>query len=446
MSQLHVRVEELSPVVRRIQIDVPPERVTQVTENVYRRLGRTVKLRGYRQGHVPRHVVEKYFADQVRSDVAREVVQTTFPEALDSVKLSPVAEPTVEPESLKPGEAFRYTARVEVRPDVKLGQYKGLEVSVKDATVAEKAVEDALEQLRESHSSLVPLEGRDTAETGDFGDVSYEFTVEGSDRPAQKRDGGLVKIEAGQFIDGHGEQLVGMKIGETREFSETFSDEHSPELAGKTAQFKVTLSGLKKRELPALDDEFAKDARGVETLGELRQKLREELEKRANDAQRREKRDAILEALVEKNPIEVPPALVDHQATRIATNFVYSLMRQGMQIDENSPIVQQLKNDALPRATTEVKTYFLLDAVAKAENFQVSADDLNKKLKEIADEEGQPLEKITARYRTPQALSGLMGLVQNERAMDLLEQESKVTIKPAEEKTAEASTESGANS
>lgn len=430
MSQLSVRVEELSPVVRRLDIQVPAARVAEVTEDVYRRLGRTVKLKGYRQGHVPRRVLEKHFADQVKTDVARELVDRTFSEALATTPVSPVAPPTVEPSELTPGQDFSYSARVEVRPDVKLSQYKGLEVSVAEVKIADGRVEKELEQLREAMSTLVPVEGREVVEMGDVVSISYEMDFVGTSRPIAKRDDSLVRVEAGQFIDGRGEKLVGAKVGETREFTEEFPNEDvADELKGKTAAIKVTVKGLKKRELPALDDEFAKDTgRGVESLEALKASIRKELEDGAAEENKRSRRNALLEKLVEANPLEVPPALVESAAERIAEDFVENLARRGLPIDMKNPIVEQFKREAQPRAVFDVKGHFLLDAVAKAENLEVKPEEIDARMAKISQEQGVELERVKAAYRRAQNLAGLISTMRNEKALELVEASAKLTV------------------
>jgi trigger factor len=423
MSELNVRVEELSPVVRRLAIEVPADRVLQAADSVYARLGRTVKLRGYRQGHVPRRVLEKYFADQVKTDVARELVDRTFPEALGNTTLVPVAAPTVEPSELKLGEMFSYTARVEVRPEVVLAQYKGLDVEAAEAEVTDAQVAERLEQLRDAMATVVPVEGREVLEDGDLANVSYEVAIEGAGKP-QKRDDALVRIEPGLFIEGHGEKLVGMKLGEVREFVEHFPDaDVSDELKGRAAQGKVTLTGIKKRELPALDDEFAKDVGGADSLDQLRAKVRQELEERAAAQAKEARREALLRKLVEVNPLEVPPALVDSMAERMAAQVLYGFARRGMQLPsaQEAAIVEQLKRESQPRAAQQVRSFFLLEAIAKAENFVAEAADLNAKFEELARDEGQPLDKVKSRFRTPQALQELASTVRTDKALAFLE-------------------------
>lgn len=426
MSQLNVRVEELSPVVRRLQIQVPAERVVDVTNQVYTRLGRTVKLKGYRPGHVPRHILERYFSDRVRSDVAREIVDATFEEALGTTDLMPVAAPTVEPEEVKLGEDFRYSARVEVRPDVKVESWKGLAVKVVQKVIADAEVEKHIEELRENMTTLAPIEDRDTVELGDVASISYEVTIDG--RSPEKRDDALVRVEPGLFVDGHGEKLVGAKIGESREFVESFSDDAGESLSGKAAQIKVTLKALKRRETPALDDEFAKDAGGVGSLDELRAKVRADLQARADQENAGARRQAVLEALVERNPLEVPPALVEESANRIAVDFAMSLIRRGLNVEPKSPIFQQLREDAKPRALFDVKSTFLLDAVAKAEKLEVTPAEVEAQIARMAKEEGVPLEQVKARFRKPQQLNQLGGNVRLEKAYTLVEQSASISI------------------
>ena len=442
MSDLTVQVEEVSPVVKRLLIDVPAARVSQVTDSVYRKLGNSVRLPGYRQGHIPRRVLEKHFADRVKTDVAREVVQSTFPEALGTTNLSPVAEPTVEPEDLKPGVAFHYSARIEVRPEVTLVQYKGLEIEVPETKVTDFGVAARLEALREEHSTLKPIEDRTEVALGDYADVKYVVDIPGSGRPPQEREGGLVHVVPGLFIEGNGEKLVGQKVGETREFTEHFTEEAAPELRGKEAHVKATVSGLKKRELPALDDEFAKDARSVDTLAELRTKVRAELEAVETSHRERATRDAALGRLVEVNPVEVPPSLVDSSAERMVYDVIRNFMGRGLDPATAAPIVERMKKEVAPRALTDVKTYFLLDAVAQTEKFEATTEDVQKKIRAIAEQEQAPMEKISARYHTPKALAGLKGMIVNDKAVQFVIDAAKITLKPADE--APKATESGA--
>lgn len=440
MSELNVQVEELSPVVRRVHVEVPPERVATVTDAVYRRLGTTVRLRGYRQGKVPRRVLEKHFASQAKADVAREVVEGTFYEALGEVKLSPVALPAVEPGEITPGEVFKYSARVEVRPDVALSQYKGIEATWVEASVADEAIQAQLGQMQESLSTLEPVEGRDVAEMGDVADIAYEVVFEGTGRAPQKRDDALVRIEAGRFIEGHGEALAGLKVGDSKEIVETFpeDEETTAELRGKDARIQVTLKGLKRREVPAIDDELAKEM-GKENLEELRGEIRENLQKEVDEENKRSRRQSLMKALLEKNPLEVPPAMVDQAAERAATEVVQGFIQRGLPVRDPQALIAQFKENATEQARFDVQSFFLLDAVAKAEGFEVTPDELQAHIEKIAVEANVPVERVKAQFATSDSLSGLAGQLREQKAYDFVEQEASLTATPkaAEEETGE---------
>lgn len=444
MSELNVQVEELSPVVRRVSIDVPAERVASVTEEVYGRLGRTAKLRGYRQGKVPRRVLEKHFHEQVLSDVAREVVQSTFDQALRDVDVIPVAQPSVEPGEVKPGEAFKYSARVEVRPDVVLTQYKGIEATYAEAQVADDTVQAQLVQMQESASTLEPIEDRDVAEMGDTADISYEVEFEGTGRPPQKRDEALVRIEAGRFIDGHGEALAGQKVGEVREIVEAFPDdeETNEELRGKNARIAVTLKGLKKREVPAIDDELAKEM-GKDTLDELRTEIRANLQKEADEENKRNRRESLVRALIEKNPLEVPPSMVDNAAENMAIELVRGFIRRGLPVRDPQALVTQFKAEGNERALFDVQGFFLLDAVAKAEGFEASADELQAKIDQIAADENVPVESVKAQFATPDSLAGLASQLRRDKAYAFVEQEAVLTAEAKKEDDSTGETAEG---
>lgn len=429
MSDLQVQVEELSPVVRKLQIRVPAARVDQATDAFYRRLGRQVKLKGFRPGHVPRRVLEKHYGDRVRNDIARELMDSTFREALGTTDLAPVSPPTVEPEELRPGQEFSYTARVEVRPEVELKQYKGLEVQVAEPDVTDEQVQARLDSLRESMATVVPVEDRDTAQLGDLATVSYELSVEGQDK-TESRDEATIEIVPGEMLDGQGGKLEGLKVGESRTVTETFGEGASDELKGKQATFQVTLKGLKRRELPALDDELAKDIGGVESLEELRAKTRADLEENAQNEYKAARRQALLDKLVELNPLEVPPALVDDMAEKMAFQVVQGLARRGIDQENLVRLFEALKKDAMGRAAGEVRTFFLLDAVAKAENVEVSREDAQAEIAQIAEREGAPVEQVRSRYAAPEALTSLMGSMRTDRALAIVEQTAQFSSPP----------------
>ena len=431
MSQLQVHVETLSPVVRRLDIQVPPERVAQATESLYERLGRSVRLKGFRPGHVPRRVLEKHFAQQVRGDVARELVDRTFPEALATSQLEPVGSPVVEPSEVQPGETYRYSARVEVRPEVTLAQYAGVEVAFEEQTVSDADVQKRLEQLREGAATTVAVEDRDDVRAGDLVAIDYEMAFPGTGRAPSQRTDALVRADAGLFVEGHGEKLVGAKVGETRSFTETFptNDEAPAELAGKEVSVTATVKGLKQRDLPELSDDFAKEVGRGETLAELSAEVRTELEAQAAEANKSGRREALLGRLLELNPFEVPASLVDSAAEQQAERFLSMFARSGMKDNVKASLVERIKQDALPKARLDVQSYFLLEAVAKAENISAGEADIEAKILEIAAEQGAAVDAVRQAYRPARSRAALVVSIQHDMAYALVESKAVFTAK-----------------
>jgi len=421
MSQLNVQVEQLSPVIHRISVEVPAERVGQVTESLLLRLSRTAQVRGYRAGKVPRAVLQRQFGDQLRADTVRGAVESTLTEALDQVKLQPVAEPALELGDLRPGEAFSYTARVEVRPTVSLSRYKELEVSFREERADDAAVTAELERLREAMSTLVNVEGRDSVEMGDVAEASYTMGFPGTGREPVTREGAMVRVQTGKFIDGFGEKLAGMKVGESRSFFEAFEGEGVPEeLKGRSAEISITVKAIKRNEKPVLDDEFARD-QGSDSLEALQGRIRTDLEARAAESNVSSRRMALIEQLVAENPFEVPPSLVDDAAGNMAKRFIDS-MGFGAKGDFRDAILETYRNELRGRAELEVKSFFVLDAVADAEEIKVSPEDLDARFEAIAAQRQESVARVKEQYaRSYEALSRLIAGIRNERALSIVE-------------------------
>lgn len=428
MSNLNVHVEDVSPVVKRVRIDVPAERVSAVTDRVFRRLGQTVRLRGYRPGHVPRRVLEKHFADQVKNDVARELVSDTFEEALGSTSLLPVAAPTVEPAEVKPGEAYHYTARVEVKPEITLQSYKGLEITAPKGEVTDEDVNKRLEEMREGATTLVPEETRDVLEMGDVAVVDYTVEFEGEDPPGgSKREGAHVRVEAGLFLEGHGEKLAGLKIGEERAFEETLDGEEvPPEIRGKVGKVVAKLTGIKRREMPVLDDEFAKDVGGVDTLDELRAKVRGEMEKSVAEEAKEARRRALLQKLIDANPVEIPPALVDRMLEENTRRLMEAFRQRGLQLPPET--AQSFREAGQQQAEFDVRSMLLLDAVATAENIEVTDEDYEAHLATRAEEIGIPVEQLKGLYGARSSMrERLSGTIRSDKALAIIESAAQIT-------------------
>jgi trigger factor len=417
-------IEDLSPVVKKVSVELPTDRVRDALDLAYQGLSRTVKLKGYRAGHVPRRLVEKYFGDDVRKDVAQKLVAGSIHEALGEHKLSPVAPPRVENGEVDAAQPFKYVATVEVRPHVDPKDYEGLSGPKVTVEVTDQKIDDQLEELRHEQSMFVPIEGREVVEAGDFVATDYEGFLANGRAPLKgaKREGVLLEAVPGSLLDNKAEGLIGAKLGETREVGVTFPANYTvAELRGQQAVFVATARGLKKRETPALDDQFVQDLGGTfKTLDELKAGIRKNLEEQQRQRGENAQREALLTALVEKNPLEAPPALVERNVDAMLQNMLEGFQRRGMDPQQLGLDLERMRDDLRTRAVLEVKGFLLLEAIAEKEKLEVSQTDVDQHMEKLAGEVQQPVEKIRQAFKRNDSLEALRGRLRQDKALAFL--------------------------
>ena len=427
---MKVNVETVSPVEKKLLIEVDADRVSKELERAYQGLSRSVRVPGFRQGKVPRRILEARYKDQVEQDVVQHLVEHTWREAVDQHDLFPVAQPVVSPERLEPGKSFKYEARVEVKPEVTAKDYKGLEYKKTEPSVTEQMVDDELNRIRESLAQLAPIEDRQTAQKGDYAIIDHEGFFDGKPLEGGKGEDVTVKVDEGSLLEGSAPMLEGRSIGETIETTVEFPPDYQDEkVRGKTATFQLTLKSLKRRDLPALDDELAKDLGGeAKTLEELKAKIREGLTAAEQQRADRENRDALLKALVEKNPIEVPRALVERGTDLMVSGAAERFARQGLDIRQMGLDFRKIREDLREKATTEVKAALLLEAIAKQEGIEVTDDDLAEHYAKLARDVNMPEAKVRAHFeRDADELNALKNRIREEKTLALLQREAKVS-------------------
>jgi trigger factor len=414
------RVEDLSPVVKKLQIELEQVQVKEEFDRAVGELSRTVKLKGYRAGKVPRRLVERYYGDDIKNQVAQRLVQGTLFAALGEHKLEPVATPRVENGEVNPEAPFKYTATIEVKPVVDPKDYFGLAGPKLDAAVAEAEIDERLEQMRREHSTFAPVEGRDVVEPGDVVLVDYEGFVDGAPLRGAKRDGVMLEAIPGSLLDNKAEALVGAKVGEERALGATFgADYQVEELRGKEAQFKAQVKGIKLKTTPALDDAFAKDL-GVDTLEELKARIRKELEETKKDRGETTQREAILSALIEKNPVEAPPALVERNVDAMLQGMFQGFQGRGMDLSKLGINLDRLRDDLRGRAQLEVKGFLLLEAIAEKEKVEISDADLDAHYEKLAGETGQTADKVKQAFRRAEQTDSLRARLKQDKAYKLV--------------------------
>ncbi|MBM7118166.1 trigger factor [Archangium primigenium] len=424
---MKVQVEELSPIEKKLSIEVDTARVAEELTRAYSALGQQVKLPGFRQGKVPRRILEQRFRDRVEDDVIQRVVQSAWLQAVRDHKVEAVAPPQVTQNSgLKPNAPFSFEARVEVKPRVEARDYQGLALTRADSQVADSDVNDRVEQLRQNLARLDPIEDRDTAQAGDFATVDYEATVEGKEFAGSKAEGVTVELAPGELVESNVAALEGAKVGETRELDYTFpADYRVEDVKGKVAHFKFHVKGLKKKVIPELNDEFAKETNQAQSIDELRTKIRADLEQGKKTQALNQEREALIKALIEKNPFDVPRAMVERTIDQMLDTRLRAMQRMGMDPRRLNLDFSRLREDLREEALQEVRGALLFEAIAVKENISSSDEDIEKKIAELAEEAKQPVDMVRKFFKDAEQRQGLSLRLREEKTIEFLKGQAK---------------------
>ena len=428
LPSFSVSATERSPVLRALRVEVEEQDVKHAFEQVYRNLARSVRVRGFRPGKTPRAVLEKLYAASVAEEVERLLVNETFAAAVERSGVVPVVEPSIEAEPPKLGQAFRYTAEVEVKPSVVLPELDGLPASRPAVQVRDDEVERELEELRLRRAPLEDEPEGARAGDGSVLTVSYEGRIDGQPFEGGSAEGAQVEIGSGRLVPGFEDGLRGATAGERREVSVTFPDDYAAEdLRGKHAAFAVEVRALQRRRLPALDDAFAKELgeEGIETIEALRGRLREAITQRRERAAQETLRRSLLDALLERTAFEVPPGLVDRQLSQRLSR-AHDQLHELMPHEELHARLDEWRVSWRPEAEREVRESLLLEAVAAQQGFAADDAEVAARLEAIAREQGIAPARLAALYEERGLTPALRVRIREEKALEFLTSRAKV--------------------
>jgi trigger factor len=422
---------------REIELEIPAENVQKAAEKVARDIARIARIPGFRPGKAPVTLVRRRFADDIQGEVVQSLVPEYLEKALDEKKLVPVTRPEVDQVHFKEGEPLRFRAIFEVLPEFELGDYKNLQVQVDEIEIGDAQVEKALEELRE-HAATDTWGGGRAAQDGDYVLIKLTGTPAGGGDPVQA-DNIMCHIGAEETLESFTENLRGAEPGQTKQFETRYPDDFpDPKLAGKTYDYSVSVLSIKEKKLPELNDEFAKEAAGtqggVETLEELRKKIRENLEAAKEQQQEGQGREKILEALVKQHDFPVPEALTEHQIDVRLERVVRSLASQG--VDPRAMDVDwvSLRGKQRERAVDDVKAELLLDRIATEEKIDATEEDVEKEIAALAEHSGESATALRARLTKQGALDRIKSKLRSDKAVAWLYRTSRIEKKAASEK------------
>lgn len=382
-----------------LTVEVDAETFKTALDDAFKKVVKQVSIPGFRKGKIPRGLFEQRFGvEALYQDALDILLPVEYPKAVEEAGIEPVDRPEIDVEKIEKGESLIFTAKVTVKPEVKLGDYKGLGIEKDDTAVTDEDVQNELKTLQERQAELVVKE-EGAVEEGNTVVLDFEGFVDGEAFEGGKAENYSLEVGSG-FIPGFEDQLVGLEAGAEKDVEVTFPEEyHAEELAGKPAVFKVKIHEIKAKELPELDDEFAKDIdEEVETLAELTEKTKKRLEEaKENEADAKLREELVLKAS-ENAEIDVPQAMVDTELDRMLKEFEQRLQMQGMNLElytqfsgqDEAALKEQMKEDAEKR----VKSNLTLEAIAKAENLEVSDEEVDAELTKMAEAYNMPVENI----------------------------------------------------
>ena len=396
---MSVKVETLEKNMAKIVVEVPAEELEKALQAAYNKNKSKISVPGFRKGKVPRQMVEKMYGPGFfYEDAANMLIPVEYEKAAAESGLEIVSRPVIDIEQIEKGKAFIFTAEVAVKPEVTLGEYKGLEVAKADVTVSEEEVVAELEKEREKNARTISVEDR-AVENGDMIMLDFEGFVNGVAFDGGKGENYPLTIGSNAFIPGFEDQLVGAKIGEDVEVNVTFPEEYqAKELAGCPAVFKCKVNEIKVKELPELDDDFAQDVSKFDTLAEYKEDIQAKLAANKADAAKRAKEDAVIEKIIENATMEIPEAMIDTQARQLVDEFAQRVQAQGLSFEQYLQFTGMNLDTALeqmkPNAVKRIQSRLVLEAVVKAENIEISDEDVKAEIAKMAETYKMDVEKL----------------------------------------------------
>ena len=394
-------VEKIASNKVKLSFEVDSEKFDAAMAKAYLKVRNQVTIPGFRKGKAPRKMIENMYGEGVFYDEAFELIfDEVYGPAVEENNVEVVDRPEIEIQEIGAGKALKFTCEVFVKPDVVLGEYKGVSVKKETTLVTDAEVDAKLEEERSKQAVEVEVEGRAVAE-GDTVNLDYAGSVDGVAFAGGTAEGQTLKIGSGSFIPGFEEQMVGMNIGEEKDLNVTFPEKyHSEELAGKAAVFHVKVNSITETQLPALDDDFAKDISEFDTLEEYKADIRAKLEKDAAERDNNNFTNAVIEKVLENAAVEIPEAMIERQIDSMMRDFEYRLMGNGLKLDDflkyTGSDMQAFRENYRGQAIKSVKAHLVLEQIEKVEAIDATEEQIDKQLEAFAAQTGKTVEEFKA--------------------------------------------------
>lgn len=386
---MSVQVEKLEKNMAKLTIEVSSEEFENAIAKAYKKNKNKISMPGFRKGKAPRAMIEKMYGKGIfYEDAANSIIPDAYADAAKESELEIVAQPEIDVTQIESGKPFIFTATVALKPEVTLGEYKGIEVEKKEVEVTDEEVEAEINKVRESNARMLDIDDRATQD-GDTVLIDFDGYVDGKQFEGGKADDYSLVLGSHSFIDNFEEQLVGKNIGDDVEVNVTFPENYqAEELQGKPAVFKVKIKEIKVKELPELDDDFAQDVSNFDTIAEYKEDLKKKLTENKEEALNREREEAVIGKIIENAQMDIPEQMVDAQTRQMTQEFAQRLSSQGLSIDQYMQFTgltpQKMIEELKPQALKRIQSRLVLEAVVAAENIETTEEELDKEIENMA--------------------------------------------------------------
>ena len=378
----------------KLEITVEAAKFDEAMKKVYFKSAKYFNIPGFRKGKAPMNIVEKYYGKEIfYEDAFNDVAQEALEEAVKENKIEVVSRPDIDVTQIGKGQDLIFTAVFQVKPEAELGKYKGIEVKKIEYNVTDEDINHELSHMQEHNARLINIEDR-PVEKGDITVIDFEGFVDGKAFEGGKAENHELEIGSNTFIPGFEDQIIGMKIDEEKDINVKFPDEYfSKDLAGKDATFKVKLHEIKKKELPELDDEFAKDTSEFDTLEELKKSIKDRMEKENEQKQKYETEEEVIKAVCDNIKVDIPSGMIETETENMLKDIENRLSYQGLKLDQYLKMLgktkEEMQKEYEPQAIEAIKSRLMLEAVIKAEKIEATDDEIEEKMKEMAKNYGR---------------------------------------------------------
>ena len=412
----------------KLEFKVEAEKFDNAIKTVFNKNAKYFNIPGFRKGKAPFQMVEKIYGDQIfYEDAFNEVAGEVYEKELTENNIEAVSKPEIDIVQMEKGKELIFTAVVQTKPEVTLGQYKGIQIKKIEYNVTDEDIEKELNRMAEKNARLISVDNR-PVESGDITVIDFEGFVDGKAFEGGKAENHELTIGSNTFIPGFEDQIIGMKIDEEKDINVKFPEEYfSPDLSGKDATFKVKLHEIKKKEMPEINDDLAKDISEFDTIEELKKSIKEKQEEQNKTRAKYETEDAVIEAVCKETNIDIPSGMIETEIENIARDMDTRLSYQGMSLEKYLKMMNKTMDDFKAenkeQAEKSVKTKLVLEAVCKAENISVSEDEISSKIKEMAESYGRKEEEVKD---NPELVKYVGESLKSEKTIDFLVENAKI--------------------